>query len=259
MHQFGVALGAAPAPVAAFVAAWRRLYRVTLLLDHLQDGDALEEDWLATLPPAVQYHLAFSAYVEAQRSLAVLDTQQVPPATLVQLQQLWAASVAQLAAGQYRDLTLSPQELAAQPAGALDAYEEIAAGKTGASFGLAFGGVALLATDDDALVTAATNAGLTFGMLLQYHDDLCDAAEQSAQPDTLTLGRALLAAQPPDAGQLTAEIFWQLIYAHYARSLAQILAPLPPAAQQIIWTLLDASFGPPPILPDTGPMPGAAQ
>jgi len=231
--------------VAPFRAAWSALYTVTLYLDHLQDADALGDPRLDALPPAIQYHLAFSAYIAAQHALSSLDPQAIPALRIVRLQRFWASSVAQIASGQYRDLTQALLVIQAQGRAPLDAYEQLAAQKTGATFALAFGGAAILATDDEAVIAAVTNAGMVYGMLLQYRDDLSDAEAQEGQHAATTLSRALLAAHPtltthgPDA--VTA--FWAAITAAYAEALPAILAPLPAETRTVYANLLQQSFG----------------
>lgn len=231
--------------IAPFLAAWSALYTVTLYLDHLQDADPLGDPRLEVLPPAIQYHLAFSTYITAQHALAALDPQAIPALRIVRLQRFWAASVAQIASGQYRDLTQTLAAIQAQGRAPLDAYEQIAAQKTGATFALAFGGAAILATDDEAVIAAVTNAGTIYGMLLQYRDDLSDAEAQEGQHAATTLSRALLAAHPtltthgPDA----VAAFWAAITAAYAEALAAILAPLSTETRTVYANLLQRSFG----------------
>lgn len=131
---------------------------------------------------------------------------------------------------------------------ALDQYESIASQKTGAAFALALGGSAILATEDLARIDAATNAGLLFGMLLQYSDDLLDTEAQASQPATITLARALAATSDVPA-DLPLGAYWQLIYAHYSTALQRMLTPLPQPAQNAVWNLLHTTFGEPPKLP----------
>lgn len=247
MQQLGMVLGGTPTHLAGFTRAWRTLYSATLLLDHVQDGDDVGDDWLASLPVALQYHLAFSAYATAQRQLYEL-TERIAPACGARLHDLWSSAVLELAVGQYDDLTALHRPLVSQPL-SLDAYERLAAQKTGAVFGLALGAAVALATDDGALIDAATNAGLVFGMLLQYRDDLVDAEAQAAQPAALTLARAWTTQEGVDAPELAPSAAWGLIYAHYHQALGAILAPLPEPGRAVIRALLQDTFGTPPHLP----------
>ncbi len=247
IQQLGMVLGGAPTHLAAFTRAWRTLYSATLLLDHVQDGDELDNDWLATLPAALQYHLAFSAYAVAQRQLHEL-TECTSSTCGAQLHSLWSAAVLELAIGQYHDLTALHYPVGSQPV-SLDAYERIAAQKTGAVFGLALGAAVALARDDTAQIDAATNAGLVFGMLLQYRDDLVDVDAQATQPAALTLTRAWTTPDGIDAPAIASSAVWGLIYVHYQQALDAILAPLPEPGRAVIQTLLHDSFGTPPELP----------
>lgn len=242
--RIATSLQVEPELIAPFVAAWRALYTVTLCLDHLQDGDALGDPWLEALPTSLQYHAAFSVYIAAQHALAQLDARAIPATRIMRLQRFWATSVAQLANGQYRDLTVTLARLQAQGVPPLDAYEQIAVQKTGATFALAFGGIAILATDDEAVIAALTTAGTVYGMLLQYQDDLLDGAEQEARPATTTLSRALLATHPTLAahGAGAVETFWAAIYASYTQAIERILTPLSAETRDAYVELLRRSF-----------------
>jgi len=247
LQHLGVTLGGAESLVERFVQAWSRLYSATLLLDHLQDDDELGDAWLATQPEALQYHLAFSAYALANRDLAELASA-LPPTRGLQLHELWSTTVLQMAIGQYRDLSLPVASLGdAQQA--LDAYEELAAQKTGAAFALALGGCVQVATDDVVQIDAAVNVGLLLGMLLQYYDDLLDRGSQAAQPGTLTLARAWAAQLATGVDEHSIPMLWILIYGHYHRGLNAILVALPDAAQAIIRELVQTMFGPAPDVP----------
>ncbi|GAB4440211.1 MAG: hypothetical protein OHK0015_35900 [Chloroflexi bacterium OHK40] len=231
--------------IAPFVEAWRRLYVTTLFLDHVQDGDPLGSPQLEALPAPLQYHLAFSIYVAAQHALVHLNSDVIPTARIARLQRFWSASVAQLLSGQYLDLTTKRAAIETPGQQSLDLYERLALQKTGATFALAFGGAATLATDDEAQIVALTNVGSAYGMLLQYHDDLMDHEVQESQPEAVTLSRALLAAYPHLAtyGTRAAFAFWSSIYVAYTRALEAMLEPLPPATRSVCTELLRQSFG----------------
>lgn len=243
--QTGSALGCPAATVGAYISGWRRLYTAILLLDHLQDDDPID-DWLAEMTPPLRYHLAFSVYAAAQQALNVLTTA-ISPTRFVRLHGFWTKTVSHLALGQYCDLTGTVTPMNGTADQTLDAYEAIAAQKTGSVFALAFGGSAMLATDDPAQIDAAGAAGLLFGLLLQYQDDLLDAPNQTTQPQTLTFVRALAAGYGVDpTAALPATAAWAFVYAHYLRGLESILAPLPEAAQDAITTSFHKTFGAPP-------------
>lgn len=248
LEQFGVALGSTAEVLKPFLDAWCLLYLVTLALDHLEDGDTLSDPWFAAQPGAVQYHLVFSTFAVAQHALSQLPTDTLPIHRLVRLYHRWLAAIPQIASGQYLDLVHSSQEVSVQATARtpLELYEKIAAQKTGATFTLGFAGVADLATDGEAIRQAAARAGLAYGLLLQYNDDLLDAAVQQEQPNTLTLERALISSHPEMAEHpaRAAQHFWHHIYAQYMAYIPEIVTPLPLAAQTVIYELLNHSFGP---------------
>lgn len=245
--RVGSSLDADPQSVAPFLEAWRVLYSLTLYLDHLQDDDSLDVPWFEALAPPLQYQLAFSLYIAAQHALTRLDLQAVPAARIVRLQRFWAESVARLANGQYQDLTFNAQQPSGGNSSPLMQYEQLSAQKTGASFALAFGGIAILATDDEASIAALATAGTIYGMLVQYHDDLHDAVDQEHQPTAPTLSRALLAAHPDIAvlGRGGVHAFWATIYASYGQALEHVLAPLPVETRAAFAELVQQSFGEP--------------
>jgi hypothetical protein len=237
-------LGGSRDAAEPFIAAWRTFYAATLLLDHLQDGDLLRDALVAQQPPAIQYHLALSMYVGAQCALAQLDPGMFGAERILRLQRFWATTVAQIAAGQYLDLTHADADQHAPPAAVLDTYARIAAHKTGATFALAFGGAAILVSADEALVQPLEQLGMIYGMLLQYYDDLIDHDQQVGQPTALTLFRALLRDCPPAQGDGDAQavLFWQSIYNSYAQACQPLLAQLPPPTQAIIEALWKRTF-----------------
>jgi hypothetical protein len=238
--QIAKTLGGDERSIRPFVEAWQSFYSVTVFLDHVQDGDALGDSWLEAQPPALQYHLAFSTYVAAQYALSRLSPEQISHVRIYRLHAFWATSVAQIANGQYRDLAqmLSDAPTKESP---LDTYEQIAAQKTGATFALSFGGAAMLASDNEAVIAALTATGMIYGMLLQYSDDLTDREAQEVQPQALTLDRAL-AATEADASD---GVRWAVIFDHYAQAMRKTVAPLPQATKAVIDELVQTSFGSP--------------
>jgi hypothetical protein len=247
MRRLAETLGTEIEVIGPFIEAWRTLYAVTLVLDHLQDGDPLGAGWLDAQRPAIQYHVAFSAYIAAQHALARLDAERLPAARVLRLQRFWASSVAQLASGQYLDLTQTLTAIQTQGLAPLTVYEQLAVQKTGTTFALAFGGVALLTTDDEAMITALTDFGMVYGMLLQYRDDLDDSEAQAHQTEAATFSRALLATHPQLAawGPIATMAFWTTIYASYTQALDSILAPVSPETRALCVELLHRSFGDP--------------
>ncbi|NCC31909.1 MAG: hypothetical protein EOM24_07770 [Chloroflexia bacterium] len=244
MAKMTIGFGASPGSSDPFIQAWQWGYTATLLLDHLQDGDVITPRWVAEQPLALQYHLAFSSYVLAQRQLAALDPAVIPLRRCQRIQVLWADLLFRCAAGQYRDLTTVAEGHGVSGEEPLAAYEQICAYKTGTLFALAFGGIAALATDAQPLVEAATNAGMVYGMLLQYYDDLTDTSAQEQQLSTLTLQRALrsMKIHAEEREHLVA-ITWSLVHAQYLRALHAILAPLPDEVQAAFRAMVTQTVG----------------
>lgn len=245
MEVIAEALGAKGCSVEPFIQAWRQLYSTTLLLDHLQDGDELDPAWFARLPQPLQYHLVFGAYALSQKAVSG-PYHDIPEHRVTRLLQFWSLSITLIAEGQYQDLTGTIAASVTDGRSPLDMYEEIIALKAGALFALGFGGVAILATDDEECIDAAINAGKIFGMLLQYGDDLLDVERQRSQSSTLTLPRALRAAFPAADEHRSAQLTWAFVYASYLQSLCSILAPLPTLARDAVHGLVRDTFGTPP-------------
>lgn len=248
IQQLGESMGGTPTHLARFVHVWHTLYSAILLLDHLQDHDELGASWLAALPDALQYQIALGAYAVAQHDLNDLANL-IEPERAIRLRALWASAVLELAVGQYRDLSLAFHVSEDAQSAPLDVYETIAAQKTGAAFGLALGGAVALATAEPDQIDAATNAGVVFGMLLQYVDDLRDGEAQARHAGVFTLVLAL-AAQDGEGEQAIAPMTaWTLIYAQYDQALETILAPLPEPGHAVIQHLVRSTFGAVPALP----------
>lgn len=235
-------LNNSPRAVEPFVLAWGRLFTLTTLLDHLQDGDDLAPLWFAQLPSALQYQLLFGAYVLQQHAVLGPYTH-VPTHRVACLQDFWASCVALIAEGQYRDLTASVDAPHAAGSSTLDTYEALIALKAGTLFELGFGGVAMLCTDHQPHIGAARDAGKIFGMLLQYGDDLLDSQAQQRQPTALTLPRALERFQLADTPIGSTEEIWASLATAYVRALSVVLTPLPPRVQTAIQDLVAATFG----------------
>lgn len=247
MADLGRAFALDSDTIAPFLDAWELLCVMTLVLDHLQDGDLAAETWLAAQPPSVQYHLAFTLYAAAHHTLTHLDPQRLPVQRIDQIQTLWAATVLQLASGQFLDLTQHHHGVDRSLLAPLDGYEQIATAKTGTTFALALGGIAILATDDPAVHEAALQAGLLYGRLIQYRDDLADAPTQRHQGQPPTFGHSLLAQHPQigDAAAAAPLAFWALTYSQYLEALTLILAPLPASVADVVLALVYATFSPP--------------
>lgn len=226
--------------VAQFQAAWSLMYAAAGRLDSLQDGDPI-----AALPeqissPAAHYNLVFVTYVLAAGLLDDLAPL-VPPERMVRLNRLWSDALLQMGDGQQQDLA---EQHATGDISSLDTYQGIAEAKTGATYALAFGGLAVLFSDDAELCAALTRVGAIYGTLVQFVDDLRDAR---TQPNvTLTLVSAL-STLPLPGGHTPERVeaaFWIHLFPIYRRS-AQTALHAFPALQAPITGLFDAVFAAP--------------
>lgn len=149
-----------------------------------------------------------------------------------------------MAGGQQRDLAMSNADGMDAP---LDHYQQLAQAKTGAAYALAFGGTAILLSDDPRLIESLTVIGELYGTLIQYSDDLLDAA---AQPNpTPTLPEALSLARPAHvSGQMgyTPASFGAYLYRIYYQQAALLLAGLQSDMQAGILGLFAQTFDPHP-------------
>src|SRR5262245_1091664 len=152
-------LGGEPESIAPFAAAWSLMYAATIRLDHLQDGD-LVDDPLPVDRPSAQYNLVLSYYVLATGLLDMLSAEVIPAQRILRLRQFWTDTMLRMAGGQQRDLTARGADREDSP---LDYYQQLAQAKTGATFALAFGGTALLLTDDTQTIDALTLIGEIYG------------------------------------------------------------------------------------------------
>lgn len=242
------ALGEPTRVIAPFVAAWTLMYAAIVRLDHLQDADPTED--AVTLPDstAARYNLLLAYYVLAASLLDDLELLAIPPQRIHRVQRLWSDLMLLTASGQQRDLT----PLAGMQDAELPAYQELARAKTGSTFALAFGGTATLLTDDPDIITACLAVGTLFGELVQYYDDVLDAARQ---PSTArTLPNHLDRAYPELATHgKTPHAFWAYIYPTYRAHAAQLLANLPPALRTGLLALFATAFEHPPAEPGATP------
>ncbi|MEM8533460.1 MAG: polyprenyl synthetase family protein [Chloroflexota bacterium] len=234
-------LGGNNTMIEPFVAAWLIMYAYLIRLDHLQDGDPTEDPLPTANQPNAQYNLVFSYYVLADSILDELSPEQIPVIRILRLRRLWSDMMLQVASGQQRDLTASK---AAYQGDSLEYYEQIVQAKAGAAFALAFGGTAMLLTDDMQLVNTLTVVGNIYGMLLQYSDDLLDSSEQNNA--TLTLSEALRMAHPTGISKTTShtpETFWSYVYANYHAHVQELVKHLPVDLQQGLLQMFEQTFG----------------
>ncbi len=234
-------LGGEPESIAPFAAAWLLMYAATVRLDHLQDGDPVD-DPLPVNRPSAQYNLVLSYYVLATGLLDMLSPESIPAQRILRLRQFWTDMMLRMAGGQQRDLIAHNTSCSDAP---LDYYQQLAQAKTGAAFALAFGGTAILLSDDNRLVETLTVIGELYGTLLQYSDDLLDAAAQPNQ--TLTLPDALGLARPANVSDQTGHTptaFGAYLYSVYYDQAARVLVGLPANVQTGILDMFAQTFAP---------------
>jgi geranylgeranyl pyrophosphate synthase len=233
-------LGGAEEHVAPFAAAWSLMYAAIVRLDHLQDGDPAENALPTIDRPSAQYNLVFSYYVLGTSLLDMLSPDYVPVHRILRLRRFWTDMLLRMASGQQRDLTACEDDCESL---SLDYYQQLAQAKTGATFALAFGGTALLLTDDTRTIDVLTLVGEIYGTLLQYSDDLHDA---TAQPNaTVTLPKVLAMVRPAHVSELTGHTsiaFGAYLYHSYYEQVVRMLAELPAGVQQGILELFDKTF-----------------
>lgn len=225
--------------ITPFHIAWGFMYAVTVRLDHLQDHDPVV-DPLPTDQPNAQYNLIFAYYVLATSLLDDLSPPNIPAHRILRVRRLWSDMVLRMASGQHRDLTIRPGSV---NDAFLEYYQRIAQAKTGSAFALAFGGTATLLSDDVQLITTMTLVGEIFGALVQYNDDVLDAAAQSNP--TLTLPGAFHHAYPLSglaANEHTASAFWAYIYQAYCAHISQLIKDVPSDLQAGILLLFANAF-----------------
>lgn len=181
-------LGLNPEHSAPFAVAWSLMFMATSRLDHLQDGDPVTYEQPPGNHLGAHYNLVFSYYVLATGVLDTLSPQHIPTARIARLRQVWSHAMLRMASGQQRDLLSHHAALHHEQ---LASYQELAQAKTGAAFALAFGGVAIIATDDDAWIEALMTVGELYGALLQYSDDIRDRSTQPHANTTLPGALAL--------------------------------------------------------------------
>jgi geranylgeranyl pyrophosphate synthase len=228
------------ADIMPFVAAWGYLYAATIRLDQLQDHDPID-DPLPTNDVAAQYNLLLTYAVLANSLLDHLAPEAFPPHRLLRLRRHWSDMLLRMASGQQRDLTTTVSSMTAS----LDTYEEIARAKTGAAFSLAFGGIAMLLSDDSALIATLTHVGELFGMLVQYADDVSDAAHQPNPAITLPLAfQQFVLAHGSDPGGSAASAFWTAIFHTYCEHVQQLTAPFSATIGAGLQTIFTRAFAP---------------
>ncbi len=248
LEVYGALGGEDEQAILPFTIAWSLLDIAVLRLDHLQDGDH-EDHPLPTHPNmGASYSLVLSLYVLADALLDDLDAQLTPPQRLLEIRRLWNDCILVAASGQQRDL-LSSSELAKDLV-QLDQYQELAHAKAGALFALAFGGAALLATEDRATISGCRFIGDVYGALLQLSDDLQDHANQEDYQG-LTLHTAYAdiqqnASAPSNDGSGAVQQYWQYVNRAYRVQVEKVLQHLDnPRLGACVRQLFDVAFGKP--------------
>lgn len=208
--MFATLAAALQAPVGAltpFQNAWTLLYAAIGRLDSLQDGDPMTTSPRLAAPGA-HYNLVFANYVLA---VSLLDdlADSVPAARLLRLQRWWNDCMLRMADGQQHDLESNAADRSLD---ALATYQQIAQAKTGATYALAFGGLAMLCTNDETLVADLAQVGEIYGTLVQYMDDCRDAASQPNPALTLPELLNFLPVADQHTPEETVAAFWAYLY-----------------------------------------------
>ena len=236
------ALGGDPKDLEPFLLAWLTLRATLSRLDHLQDNEITNPAPLSAVASIGEhYNLVFAYYVLATALLDGLDDTALPPRRLRELTRLWNDTMLWAASGQQRDLArIGPQD---QVDAALEHFQEAIQAKAGAVYALAFGGTAVLATDDTQTIAALSLIGQIYGILLQFSDDFLDANAQTDPALTLaqvyTRVRTISGlALPPHQLQH----YWDHIYSCYIEQVEQVLAILSPQVQAPVRALFRSTF-----------------
>lgn len=234
--------------IQPFVSAWSILAAFLERLDHLEDGD-LDILSVATESPVklmgIHYNRVIGYFFLATGILDRLDDQRIPAQRIHRLRRYWSDCLLRAVSGQQCDLESQlavPDEYRLEGRAALEAYQRATQAKAGPIFALAFGGTAMLATDDDSIINALMIAGEAYGTLLQYGDDVSDV--DSEGDSSLTLPKAYSAARGvqglPDTRELKS--YWNVIYAAYIQQVEGVLAPVPLAVQQSVRAIFRQTF-----------------
>lgn len=243
ISRVGRALHVDPEAITCFEAAWGLLYITMRRLDHVQDNDSIDDDAFSQLSVPMRYHLMLCAYLLSASILEQLEDRPVGTERRRRLRHLWHESLFRAASGQHQDLALQTQTT--QPT--MEQYQTLVHGKAGPLYRLAFGGLATLASDDQVIISVLTDVGELYGALVQYADDLVDAAVSSSQDSHLA---AILVSERPDLGlygTIAASRFFEEIARAYQAHAAALLEHVEHALAQEILTFFEETFACSPI------------
>jgi hypothetical protein len=234
--------------IQPFASAWSILAAFLERLDHLEDGDT-DVLSVTTASPVklmgIHYNRVIGYFFLATGILDLLDYQRIPERRIHRLRRYWSDCLLRAVSGQQCDLE---SQLALQDdcrlegRAALEAYQRATQAKAGPIFALAFGGTAILATDDDVIINALMLAGEAYGTLLQYGDDVSDV--DSEGDSMLTLPKAYSAARGvqglPDTHELNS--YWNVIYTAYIQQVERTLTQVPIAVQESMRSIFRQTF-----------------
>ena len=229
--------------VQPLLLAWYTLRGAIFRLDHLQDNDPdLDVSFGTATSIGQRYNLVLTYYLLATAVLDDLNAHYVPYARVRRLMRLWNDSLLRAGSGQQRDLTTTHWSNQ-QPQAALEHYEHAMRAKAGSIYSLGFGGVATLATDDESTIQVLSLVGELYGTLLQFDDDLLDAAIQAKS--VLTLPQVYQSAQMASGVPLpphTVHHYARFIRHAYFEHVKTIIEPLPEASREAIVSIFRQSF-----------------
>jgi geranylgeranyl diphosphate synthase type I len=148
------------------------IHNFSLIHDDIQDGSPERHNrstvwWL--WGPAQAINAGDSMHTLAHLAIYDLREQGVPPAKIERALKLLDLTALELCEGQYLDIDFQDRLDIS-----VEAYLHMASLKTGALIACALQLGALVATDDEATISAFGEAGRKFGIAFQIHDDLLD-------------------------------------------------------------------------------------
>lgn len=225
-----------------FLLGWHTLRSTILRLDHIQDDDPEDiHSFNRTLSKSQQYNLVLACYVLAMSMLDDLDEQFIPASRIRRVVRIWNDALLRAASGQQRDLAQSCS--GTSPSALLEYYDEAMRAKAGSIYNLGFGGIAVLATDDQQAIGALCLIGEIYGTLLQLSDDIYDASRQDVS--ALTLAQVYKKAVTSTGLTLpdhSIHLYGQRIYYSYLEQIRRIVSILPHDLQSMLLDLFRRSF-----------------